>query len=81
MITPKGLERFKSYLETHPSLNLRQLSIVMGAFAEKFGRREVIMEDVEAPGWDKIVIQDLTELHYEDLKALPLIPNVSVILP
>lgn len=81
MITPKGLERFKSYLEKHPSLNLRQLSIVMGAFAEKFGRREVIMEDVEAPGWDKIVIQDLTELYYEDLKALPLIPNVSVILP
>lgn len=81
IVTKSGFERFKSYIGSHPTLTLRQLGIVMGAFAEKFGRREIILEEVEAPGWDQTLIQDLTDLYYEDLKSLPQIPNVNLILP
>tara|TARA_Y100001968_G_C18957416_1_gene526028 strand:- start:66 stop:311 length:246 start_codon:yes stop_codon:yes gene_type:complete len=61
IISAEGFERFKAYVRTHPSLTPRQLRIVMGAFTEKFGQNDKIIEEIEALGWDEALVQDLTE--------------------
>ena len=63
IISYEGFERFKSYVRTHPSLTLRQLRIILGAFAEKFGQNDKIIEEIKAPGWDGALVQDLTECY------------------
>ena len=81
IISKEGFDRFKAYISTHPSLTLRQLRIVMAAFAEKFGQTEKIIEELEAPGWDNTLVQDLTDLYDDDLKDILKIPSVRFILP
>ena len=53
----------------------------MAAFAEKFGQTEKIIEELEAPGWDHTLVQDLTDLYDDDLKDILKIPSVRFILP
>ena len=81
IISKEGFERFKTYISAHPNLNLRQLRIVMGAFAEKFGQNDKIVEELNAPGWDETLIQDLTELYDDDVKYIHKIPKIQFISP
>lgn len=81
IISKEGFDRFKAYIGKHPVLTLRQLRIVMGAFAEKFCRTDIIIEELEAPGWDETLIQDLTELYDDDVRYVHQIPSVQFILP
>ena len=81
IISKEGFNRFKTYISKHPNLTLRQLRIVMGAFAEKFGQTDKIIEELSAPGWDKTLIQDLTEFYEDDVKSLHKIPGVQFIGP
>lgn len=81
IISKEGFDRFKAYISAHPSLTLRQLRIVMGAFAEKFGQTDKIIEELEAPGWDHTVVQDITDLYDDDVRDILKISNVHFILP
>ena len=81
IISKKGFDRFKAYISTLPSLTLCQLRIVMAAFAEKFSQTEKIIEELEAPGWDHTLVQDLTDLSDDDLKDILKILSVRFILP
>lgn len=44
IISKEGFDKFKAYISTHPSLTLRQLRIVVTAFAEKLGQTKKIIE-------------------------------------
>ena len=81
IISKEGFERFKTYISAHPNLTLRQLRIVMGAFAEKFGQNDKIVEELNAPGWDETLIQDLTELYDDDVRSIHKIPKIQFISP
>ena len=81
IISDEGFERFKAYVRTHPSLTPRQLRIVMGAFAEKFGQNDKIIEEIEAPGWDEALVQDLTERYDIDVRSIDKISTVQFISP
>ena len=59
----------------------RQLRIVMGAFGEKFGQNDKIIEEIEALGWDEALIQDLTERYDIDVRSIDKISTVQFILP
>ena len=53
----------------------------MGAFAEKFGQNDKIIEEIEAPGWDEALVQDSTE-HYDiDVRSIDKISTVQFISP
>ena len=53
----------------------------MFAFAERFGRADVLEEDVNAPGWDAQMVYDLSAQYEVDLANISAISGVRLVLP
>ena len=52
----------------------------MIAFAERFGRADVLEQDVSVPGWDAQLVYDLTTQYEADLANIQDIPGVRLVL-
>ena len=81
ILTKEGYIRFQAYLEKHPEMNERQKRKVMVAFAERFGRPDVLEQDVDVPGWDAQFVNDLTTQYEEDLAKIKAISGVRLVMP
>ena len=81
ILTQEGFHRFQAYLEKHPDMNERQKRKVMIAFAERFGRPDVLEQAVEVAGWDAQMVYDLTQKYEEDLAKISAIPGVRLVIP
>ena len=81
IMTPAGMERFKSYLSERPGISESQKRRVIAAFLDKFARDEAIEEELDIPGWTEALVEELTEIYDEDLFVIQSIPGVSVITP
>ena len=77
----EGFTRFQAYLEKRPEMNERQQRKVMFAFAERFGRADVLEQDVNVPGWNAQMVYDLTAQHETDLANINAISGVRLVLP
>ena len=53
----------------------------MFAFAERFGRADVLEQDVNVPGWDAQMVYDLTAQYKADLANISAIFGVRLVLP
>ena len=81
ILSEEGFTRFQAYLEKHPEMNERQKRKVMFAFAERFGRADVLEQDVNVPGWDAQMVYDLTAQYEADLANISAISGVRLVLP
>lgn len=81
ILSEEGFTRFQAYLEKHPEMNERQKRKVMFAFAERFGREDVLEQDVNVPGWDAQMVYDLTAQYEADLANINAISGVRLVLP
>ena len=53
----------------------------MFAFAERFGRADVLEQDVNVSGWNAQMVYDLTAQHETDLANINAISGVRLVLP
>jgi hypothetical protein len=81
ILSEEGFTRFQAYLEKHPEMNERPKRKVMFAFAERFGRADVLEQDVNVPGWDAQMVNDLTAQYEADLANINAISGVRLVLP
>ena len=81
ILTKEGFIRFRAHLEKHPEMNERQKRKVMVAFAERFGRPDVLEQDVDVPGWDAQFVNHLTTQYEEDLSKISAISGVRLVMP
>lgn len=81
IMSKEGLQRFRGYLKDHPDMNEIQIRRVISAFLDKFAREDAIEEEVDLPGFDAALVEQLTEQYEDDLFAIQRIPGVEVILP
>ena len=81
ILSEEELTCFQAYLEKHPEMNERQKRKVMFAFAERFGRADVLEEDVNVPGWDAQMVYELTAQYRADLANVNAISDVRFVLP
>jgi hypothetical protein len=81
ILSEEGFTCFQAYLEKHPEMNERQKRKVMFAFAEQFGRADVLEQDVSVPGWDAQMVYDLTAQYEADLANINAISGVRLVLP
>lgn len=81
IMRPDGMERFRSYLETHPPQTEIQLRRIIAAFLDKFAIEDAIEIELDIPGWTEEYITSLTEIYEEDLNAIERIPGVTLITP
>ncbi len=81
IMTREGMQRFRAYLKTHPDMSERQKRRVIAAFLDKFAIEDEIEEELEAPGWDEEIVNNLTDLYEDDTAACARIPGVTFITP
>ena len=53
----------------------------MVAFAERFGRPDVLEQDVDVPGWDALFVNHLTTQYEEYLSKISAISGVRLVMP
>ncbi len=81
IMSKKGMDRFSTYLKSHPGMTEFQKRRVVSAFLDKFARDEAIEEELDIPGWDNEMIDQLTEIYDEDLYKIQAIPAINLITP
>ena len=81
IMTPEGLKRFESYLETHPPQTALQKRRVIAAFLDKYARPEEVEEEVDLPGWDAALVHELTETYEADVAEIRRIEGITFLEP
>ena len=54
---------------------------VMMAFLDKYGRDDLIEDELDLPEWDETLVQDLTEVYEEDTAEIAGMDGVRLIVP
>lgn len=81
IMSSTGMARFEAYLEGHPDMTEMQKRRVIAAFLDKFAEEDAIEEEVDMPGWDEALVDDLTEIYDEDIYTIGRIPGITLITP
>jgi hypothetical protein len=81
IITPEGMARFLAYMQTHPPASPSQMSRTIAAFLGKYVIEDEIEEDIEVPGWDLAMIDDMTNAYEVDLARIAKMDGVTYIAP
>lgn len=81
IMTKEGMERFRSYLKSHPDMTEIQLRRVIVAFLDKFAIEDAIEEELDMPGWTEELVDEMTDLYDRDLETISRMPGVSLIAP
>jgi len=81
IMSKEGMQRFRSYLKSHPTMTEMQKRRVIAAFLDKFAIEDEIEEELNAPGWTEEMIDTMTELYEEDMERVARIPGVTFIAP
>ncbi|WP_299041092.1 hypothetical protein [uncultured Tateyamaria sp.] len=81
IMSKEGMQRFRSYLKSHPMMTEMQKRRVIAAFLDKFAIEDEIEEELNAPGWTEDVIDAMTDIYEEDMERVARIPGVTFIAP
>ena len=81
IMTAAGAERFTSFLASRPNLTESQKRRVIVAFLDKFADDDIVEEEVDIPGWTEDLVDHLSTLYDDDLRAIRKIPGITVITP
>ena len=81
IMTDEGLMRCREYLATRPPSTEVQRRRVIAAFLDKFAIEDELEEVVDIPGWDELMVDQLTEIYDEDVYEIGRMPGVNLISP
>jgi hypothetical protein len=81
VMSPEGLQRFLNYMETHPGQNEAQVRRVIGAFLDKYAIPEAIEEEVDLPGWDAAMVDEMTRDYEADVARIAAMPGIRFVAP
>lgn len=81
IMSKEGMQRFRAYLKSHPTMTEMQKRRVISAFLDKFALEDAIEEELNAPGWTEEMIDAMTEVYEEDMERVARIPGVTFIAP
>jgi hypothetical protein len=81
IMSKEGMQRFRTYLKSHPTMTEMQKRRVIAAFLDKFALEDEIEEELNAPGWTDETIETMTDIYEEDMSDIARIPGVSFIAP
>lgn len=81
IMSSEGMQRFRSYLKSHPTMTEIQKRRVISEFLDQYVLDEAIEEELDAPGWTDDTIETMTEIYDEDMADVSRIPGVTFISP
>lgn len=81
IMTPAGMKRFESYLRSHPPQGEVQLRRVIAAFLDKYAIADEIEEEVDLPGWDAQLVDEMTRQYEDEISRIPAMPGIDFVSP
>lgn len=81
IMSEEGMRRFEAYLDTHNLITESQQRRVISAFLDKFALDEKVEEELDLPGWDHALVDEMTDLYDEDVYQIQRMPGVTLIEP
>lgn len=79
IMSSEGMTRMKTYMDSHPPQTAVQRRRIVSAFLDKFALPDRIEMELELPGWDDALVEDLTRAYYEDVARIRALPGVTFI--
>ena len=81
LMSPDGLERMRAYLAANPPANTNQRRRIVSAFLDKFALTDQIDMELDLPGWDEDLIEDITQTYVEDIARMRGLDGVTFLNP
>ncbi len=81
IMSREGMKRFRAYLKAHPIMSEAHKRRVISAFLDKYALEEELEEELDLPGWDEALIEEMTDIYDEDVLRIQRIPGVTLIEP
>lgn len=79
LMSPEGLERLQAYLTSNPPATILQRRRIVSAFLDKFAAADQIDLELDIPGWDEGLVEDLTENYRRDIARIRRLAGVTFI--
>ncbi len=77
LMPPDGLTRMNSYLAANPPASITQRRRVVSAFLDKFALPDQIETEIDLPGWDEDLIDDLDDAYARDISRIRSMEGVT----
>ncbi|MCU0802534.1 MAG: hypothetical protein MUD11_12290 [Rhodobacteraceae bacterium] len=81
IMSPSGLKRLKSYLDTKGAFPTERRRRAVAAFLDKFALPEKLTVDIALPGWTEALVAELTNAYIADCARIAAMPGVTFIAP
>ncbi|MFW8594799.1 hypothetical protein [Cribrihabitans neustonicus] len=76
-----GMQRLRAFLDAHPGMREPHKQRVFAAFLAKYALEDAVEEELDLPGWNDALVDQLTALYETDLAAIRALPGVTLIEP
>jgi hypothetical protein len=80
LLSETGLQRYLTYIREHPPQSVSQRRRIVTAFLEKFGKPEVLADEIALPGWTDEVVEELTLGYHTDIQRIGDTPGVRLMI-
>ncbi len=81
IMSNEGMQRFRTYLDSHPEMSEIQKRRVIAAFLDKFALDDEIEEELDMPGWTEELVDEMSDIYDDDMASIQRIPGVTMITP
>jgi len=81
IMSDEGMKRLLAYSSANPPQNEMMRRRVVAAFLDKYALEGAMEEELDLPGWDGALVDELTQGYEDDLYLIQAIPGVSVLTP
>lgn len=79
LMTPDGMKRMLSYLDSHPPQTEAQRRRIVAAFLDKYALEAEMEMELDLPGWDEAYVDRLTQHYEQDVLRIARVPGVTLI--
>ena len=79
IMSPEGLDRMRAYLASNPPASILQRRRIVSAFLDKFALPDQVEMELDLPGWDETMIEDITGQYRRDIARIRTLSGVTFI--
>lgn len=81
IMSREGMQRLRTYEQTHPDMPEQQSRRVVTAFLDKYAIPDALVEELDMPGWTDELVERMTQAYDADVAVMQGMSGVTVILP
>ncbi|MDE3237430.1 MAG: hypothetical protein KGN33_00535 [Paracoccaceae bacterium] len=81
ILAKEGMDRLSAYLADHPEFESHHRHRAIMAFLDKYALPDQVEMEIDLPGWDEALVEQLSANYDSDLNEIAEMPGVTLIEP